>query len=296
MFYAQLIDAKDNKLSGKGSYVRTGVGTGDASWVALALAKQLEGSGRRRSAPTPARSYPAELDIEMVFVEGGTFEMGCTSEQSGCNGDEYPVHTVTLSNFNIGKYTVTRAQWLTVMKGHPTLANPPTNFTDDDQLPIERVYWDDIDTAFLPRLRALTGKNYRLLTEAEWEYAARGGKHKSTYMYSGSDNLDEVSWNVNNSGGKLHPVGQLKPNALGIYDMSGNIWEWCSDWYSNSYNAAIANGNTNPKGPDAGTCHASRGGRMNLDVMYLRVSSRFALCLNSGRYNVFGFRLALDAQ
>jgi formylglycine-generating enzyme required for sulfatase activity len=237
----------------------------------------------------------------MVFVEGGTFQMGCTSEHSECRSDEYPVHTVTVSSFSIGKYQVTRAQWLAAMKGHATLANPG-RWKDDDQLPIEEVNWYDIDTAFLPRLRALTGKQYRLPTEAEWEYAARGGKHKSTYKYSGSDDVNEVAWYESNSGDnggnsnqRTHPVGQKKPNALGIYDMNGNVWEWCSDWYSGDYNAAIAKGNTNPKGPDAGSTRVIRGGRVHDTPIYVRTPARYGHDPNSRTF-MDGLRLVLPAQ
>ncbi|MDR3188612.1 MAG: formylglycine-generating enzyme family protein, partial [Prevotellaceae bacterium] len=177
MFYAQLIDAKDSKLSGKGSYIRTGVATGDLPRVSSALAQQLDGTERKHRTPAPAHSYPAELDIEMVRVLGGTFTMGCTPEQgSACSATankEYP-HSVTVRSFSMGKYLITRAQWLAVMKNHPIAALADPNYwKDDDQLPIEQMSWLDVDTVFLPRLNALTGKNYRLPTEAEWEYAAR---------------------------------------------------------------------------------------------------------------------------
>jgi formylglycine-generating enzyme required for sulfatase activity len=302
MFSAQLIDAKDSKLSGKGNYIRTDVGSGDISRVALALAKQLERSGHRRSAPASVRTYPAELDIEMVFVEGGTFEMGCTAEQgNNCQSNwEVPAHTVTVSNFYIGKYQVTRAQWLAVMADHPTLSNPGT-LNDDDQQPINNLTYNDITgtDGFLERLNALTDKKYRLATEAEWEYAARGGKHKSPYMYSGSNNVDEVAWYGENSGGKPHPVGGKKPNALGIYDMSGNICEFCSDRWSTSY-YSTSNGAVNPKGPNDGSSYVLRGGNsgdvaVGGSMYHPRVASRRPASLNE-RQGWHGFRLALPAQ
>jgi formylglycine-generating enzyme required for sulfatase activity len=293
LFSAQLIDTKDSKLSGKGSYVRTSVGTGDAARVALALAKQLEGSGRRRSAPAPAHSYPAELDIEMVFVEGGTFEMGCTPEQvSECQNDEKPVHTVEVSSFSIGKFEITRAQWIAVMANHPTLANPGANKADD-QLPIDNVSWNDItgEDGFLKRLNALTGKSYRLPTEAEWEYAARGGKHKSPYKHSGSNNLDEVAWVTSTSGGRTHVVGGKKPNALGIYDMNGNVFEWCLDFYD-VYSSTMQK---NPTGPLTGVNQVRRGGVYTSSIAWARVATRGAN-LPTDRLAYSGFRVVLPAQ
>ncbi|MDR3189537.1 MAG: formylglycine-generating enzyme family protein [Prevotellaceae bacterium] len=297
MFSAQLIDVKGSKLSGKGHYIRTGVNSGELSRVALALARQLDGSERRRSASTPARSYPAELDIEMVYVEGGTFTMGCIPERDGAcfsdDGRERPVHDVTLSNFYIGKYKVTRAQWLAVMKDHPTLAKPG-NWTnnDDDQVPVGSISWLDIDTAFLPRLNALTGKNYRLPTEAEWEYAARGGKYQEGTQYSGSNNLNEVGWHFGNGGVLQHPVGQKKPNALGVYDMSGSHWELVYDYYG-GYSATAV---TNPTGPNSSWGRTFRNGNWEYDVsLWPRIATRGGGGANAR--NVYNsLRLVLPAQ
>jgi formylglycine-generating enzyme required for sulfatase activity len=295
LFSAKLIDTKEAKLEGKGNYVRRSVGSSELSRVALMLAKQLEGSGRRHSTSAPARSYPAELDIEMVFVEGGTFQMGC--QDDACRTNELPVHSVTLSSFSMGKYEVTRAQWLAVMADHPTLANPGT-WKDEDQAPIESVSYDDITgvDGFLERLNGLTGKNYRLPTEAEWEYAARGGKHQSPYKYSGSDNFDEVSHYVI---GRSQPVGGKKPNALGIYDMSGNVMEWCSDWYNATYYTTIQNGATNPTWSDYGTYRVCRGGRFTGDINFHRVAYRLyssTYTLPTLRTAHVGFRVVLPAQ
>jgi formylglycine-generating enzyme required for sulfatase activity len=305
LFSAQLIDTKNNKLSGKGNYV----GTGDVSRVSLALSRQLDGPGRRRSAPAPARSYPAELDIEMVFVEGGTFTMGCTAEQSSANicdstsENTYP-HNVTLSSFNMGKYPVTRAQWMVVMKGHATLANPAPNdsWRDEDQLPVTMVSWIDIDTIFLPRLNALTGKNYRLPTEAEWEYAARGCKGNGSgstatcegYLYSGSNNVDEVAWHNGNSGGRTHAVGQKKSNGLGIYDMSGNVFEWCRDWANSTYYKSSA-GSTNPENttPESNRVHRGGGATYPSPRDYIVLRSSYT---PNFRWADFGFRVVLPAQ
>jgi formylglycine-generating enzyme required for sulfatase activity len=298
MFYALLIDTKDSKVSGRGSYIRTGVVSTDLPRVSLALSRQLDDPGRRRSAPAPTRSYPAELDIEMVRVEGGTFTMGCIPERDGtCQSNELPAHSVTVSSFYIGKYTVTRAQWSAAMAGHPTLANPGLT-TRDNQVPIDRIHWRDIDTAFLPRLRKLTGKQYRLPTEAEWEFAARGGIAKTNNMYSGSNSIDEVAWYLSNAGNTIHPVGQKNPNELGIYDMSGNLWEWCSDWYDANHYANVQKGIADPlQGPNSGTTRVVRGGDWpcTITVPYLRNASRYGY--NPGEYqDRRGFRLALPAQ
>ncbi|MBQ7310163.1 MAG: SUMF1/EgtB/PvdO family nonheme iron enzyme [Alistipes sp.] len=185
-------------------------------------------------------------DIEMVFVQGGTFTMGATSGDA--DEKHKPAHSVTLSDYYIGKYEVTQAQWRAVM------GDNPSHFQGDN-LPVDNVSWDDIQL-FLRKLNAKTGKNFRLPTEAEWEYAARGGNQSKGYKYSGSNTLGDVAWYRDNSGSKTHPVGQKQPNELGVYDMSGNICEWCSDWYG-SYSSSPQ---SNPKGPNSGTYRVQRGG------------------------------------
>jgi len=152
----------------------------------------------------------------MVFVEGGTFMMGATSEQESDAFDwEKPAHRVTLSDFYIGKYEVTQAQWKAVMGSNPS-------YFKGDNLPVERVSWGDCQE-FIRKLNERTGLTFRLPTEAEWDYAARGGNRSRGYKYSGSDDPDEVAWYWDNSGIKTHPVGQKRANELGLYDMSGNV-------------------------------------------------------------------------
>ena len=153
---------------------------------------------------------------EMVFVEGGTFTMGSTIDK--------PAYQATLNSFRIGKFAVTQAQWVAVM------GNNPSVFQKGDNYPVENVNWYDAQE-FITKLNILTGKNYRLPTDTEWEYAARGGSKSKGYKYSGSNNLDDVAWFDDNSGKSTHPVGTKQPNELGIYDMSGNVWEWCSDYH-----------------------------------------------------------------
>jgi formylglycine-generating enzyme required for sulfatase activity len=218
----------------------------------------------------------------MVFVQGGTFIMGCTDEQGNdCKNDEIPRHAITVSSFNIGKYEVTQRQWKLIMNGN----NPSQN--KGDNLPVEYVSWDEVQE-FIFRLNNLTGKQYRLPTEAEWEYAARGGNKSQSYKYSGSNNLTNVAWYDGNSNGLTHPVGTKLPNELGIYDMSGNVFEWCSDWYG----AYSASAQQNPTGPSSGTRHIIRGGSWIHESLRCRVSYRSAHEPNE-RFDSLGFRLVL---
>ena len=217
---------------------------------------------------------------EMVFVQGGTYKMGCTGEQGNdCYVEETPAHNVTLSSFYIGKYEVTQAQWQAIM------GRNPSNFKGDN-LPVESVSWNDIvgtngnstvlngiryyENGFIYKLNAATGKKYRLPTEAEWEYAARGGNQSRGYKYSGSNAIDNVAWYWNNSGDTTHPVGTKQANELGIYDMCGNVWEWCQDWYG-SYSSSAQ---TNPQGSSSGSFRVFRGGSFYEGARSCRVSHR----------------------
>ena len=221
------------------------------------------------------------VTFEMVYVEGGTFTMGATAEQGDdAYDDEKPAHKVTLSNYAICKFEVTQALWTAVM------GNNPSCFKGDNR-PVEQVSWIDCQ-AFVKKLNGLTGKNFRLPTEAEWEYAARGGKKSKGYKYSGSNDIDEVAWNCGNSGNQTHPVGTKKPNELGIYDMSGNVLEWCNDWYGD-YTSTPAN---NPIGPSSGCFRVYRGGSWRLDAWRCRVSGRNWDGPDDWYFNL-GFRLVL---
>jgi len=209
----------------------------------------------------------------MVFVAGGTFQMGSNSES-----DEKPIHTVTISGFFMDKTEVTQAEYRKVM------GKTPSSFSGCDDCPVEKVSWHDAN-AYAKKV----GK--RLPTEAEWEYAARGGNKSKGYAYSGSNDLDAVAWYNNNSGSKTHPVAQKQPNELGLYDMSGNVWEWCSDWYDEGYYSGSPQ--TDPQGSNSGKRRVLRGGSwLNLDNG-CRVASRFR---NSPdfRYLSNGFRLVLS--
>jgi sulfatase modifying factor 1 len=221
--------------------------------------------------------------FKMIPVSGGTFTMGCTPEQEGdCSNDEYPAHPVTVSDFMIGESEVTQQLWFEVM------GTNPSHYSGCVECPVESVDWFEVQI-FIQELNQLTGKQYRLPTEAEWEFAARGGNLSEGYKYSGRNTLDYVAWYQGNSGMQTHPVKGKFPNELGIYDMSGNVSEWVSDWYA-PYSAAAQN---NPTGPLTGTGKIARGGRYYGDISYCRVTHRYTEgpAYNSSR---FGFRLALD--
>ena len=203
------------------------------------------------------------ISFEMVYVEGGSFDMGATYEQGdGVWDNEKPAHSVTLSDYYIGKCEVTQELWEAVMGSNPS-------FSKGAQYPVEQVSWNDCQE-FISRLNSLTGRTFRLPTEAEWEYAARGGNKSRHYKYSGSGNIDDVAWHDGNSGGTTHAVGTKTANELWIYDMSGNVWEWCYDW-KGSYSAGAQ---TNPQGPSSGTYRVLRGGSWNYNASYCRVSNR----------------------
>jgi formylglycine-generating enzyme required for sulfatase activity len=238
----------------------------------------------RAEADRIAREKAEAMKIEMVYVPGGTFTRGCTSEQgSDCWGSEKPAHQVTLSSFYVGKYEVTQAQWKAVMGSNPS------NFRGDN-LPVEKVSWDDVQE-FIRKLNAQTGKRYRLPTEAEWEYAARGGNKSRNYKYSGSNTLGNVAWYDDNSGSATHPVGQKSPNELGIYDMSGNVREWCSDWYG----AYPASAQSNPTGASSGSDRVYRGGSWYYNAGSCRVAFRNNDSPGSSYY-YHGFRLACSSN
>jgi formylglycine-generating enzyme required for sulfatase activity len=233
------------------------------------------------SSPTPA---PKPIEPEMVYIPGGTFTMGCTDEQGNdCYDREKPAHKVTVTGYYIGKYEVTQAQWKSVMGGNPS-------FFKGDNLPVEQVSWDDIQT-FIRKLNASTGKRYRLPTEAEWEYAARGGAGSRGYKYSGSNTPGDVAWYNKNSGDKTHPVGSKSPNESGLYDMTGNVYEWCSDWYGDYGSAS----QTDPQDASTNSDRVIRGGSWSYLAWFCRVSLRDYGSPNDRHYSI-GFRLACSSK
>ena len=222
------------------------------------------------------------ISIDMVKVEAGTFMMGATSEMENPYSWEKPVHQVTLPHdYYMGKYEVTQALWKTVMGSNPS-------YFKGDDLPVEEVSWEDCQE-FISKLNSMIGRKFRLPTEAEWEYAARGGKKSRGYQYGGSSNISDVAWYDGNSGSKTHPVGMKQANELGIYDMSGNVYEWCQDWKGSYVNSS----QTNPTGAVSGSYRVYRGGSWYYDARYCRSSYR-----NSGapgcRLNRLGLRLVLS--
>ena len=264
----------------------------------------VSGAGVSSQTVNVSQSGTAQpIDIAMAPVLGGTFTMGCTTSDQGsdCYSDERPSHSVTLSTFYIGKYEVTQGQWVAVMGTNPSFFKTGVDF------PVEQVSWNDIvgtsgatmvinnityyANGFIYKLNQMTGMQYRLPTEAEWEYAARGGRYSGGFKYSGSNMVDNVAWTSSNSFGSTHPVGSKAANELGIYDMSGNVWEWCSDWYG-SYSDSYQ---SNPPGPSAGSNRVNRGGSWDYDEWNARVSLRHSNSpgtRSAGR----GFRLSSSSN
>ena len=242
--------------------------------------KKGASNGKSKYTPEILRFVVEGVSFDMVEVRGGTFRMGATSEQgSDAESDEKPVHSVTLSSYYIGKTEVTQELWQAVMG----------NTTSDTiyNMPIVGVSWYDCQE-FISQLNALTGLNFRLPTEAEWEFACRGGNNSRGYKYSGSNYIDNVAWYWGNSDEEAHPVATKSPNELGIYDMSGNVWEWCADWYGDYSSGA----QTNPRGPLSGLLRVIRGGCWDYGVGGCRSSCRGSNNL-AGRYISVGLRLAL---
>ena len=210
------------------------------------------------------------VTFNMVKVAGGTFTMGATAEQEVyAEDDERPAHQLTLSDYHIGQTEVTQALWTAVMRDNPS------EFKGDN-LPVTDVSWDDCQT-FIEKLNSLLsnelgGKRFALPTEAQWEFAARGGNKSLGYRYAGSNEIDDVAWYSGNSGEQLHPVAQKQPNELGLYDMSGNVEEWCQDWYDEGYYHISPK--NNPQGPVSGTLLVLRGGSWDYGAGNCRVSYR----------------------
>ena len=249
--------------------------------------RKAEAEAARQRAIDEAKSRGYEyitvngVTFKMVYVQGGTFTMGCTSEQGGdCYGGEKPSHQVTLSDYWIGETEVTQALWEAVMGSNPS-------YFKGDNRPVEKVSWDDCQE-FIRKLNALTGKTFALPTEAQWEYAARGGNKSRHCKYAGSNSIGDVAWYWDNSGSSTHPVKGKQSNELGLYDMSGNVWEWCEDWYG-SYSSSSQ---TNPTGPSSGSGRVLRGGSWDYDARICRVSRR-NYDTPGNRYLFLGFRLSL---
>ena len=231
---------------------------------------------RRNSSATGLSAELNKLINNMVYVSGGTFIMG--GDESS---DQTPTHSVTLSSYYICKYEVTQALWRAVMGSNPSKFK-------GDNLPVEQVSWNDCQT-FINRLNSYTGRNFRLPTEAEWEFAARGGNYSRHYKYSGSNYISDVAWYCDNSGNRTHPVGTKQANELGLYDMSGNVWEWCSDWYG-SYSSYSQ---SNPTGATSGFGRVERGGNWCGLARYC-CSSHRSYYAPGNSFDDLGLRLVLS--
>ena len=222
-------------------------------------------------------------EFNMVRIDGGAFTMGATSEQGrDAESDENPIHNVVLSSYYMGETEVTQRLWEIVMGSNPS-------YFKGSKRPVEMVSWNDC-MVFMRKLNHLTGLNFRFPTEAEWEFAARGGKGNSRYKYVGSNVITSVAWYDGNSAHQTHEVGTKSPNELGLYDMSGNVWEWCQDWYVDSY--LDGKPQRNPNGPSTGSERVVRGGSWNCEIKNCRVSFR-DYDSPTIRENDMGFRLAL---
>jgi formylglycine-generating enzyme required for sulfatase activity len=227
------------------------------------------------------------VQFKMKYVEGGEFMMGATAEQGDdAYDEEKPAHKVSLDSYYIGETQVTQALWTAVM------GNNPSYFKSDDN-PVDTISWSDCQE-FIKKLNQLTGQQFSLPTEAQWEFAARGGKNSKGYKYAGSNNLGEVAWFAAPLNGLTHQVALKKPNELGIYDMSGNVWEWCTDWFDANYYQLSPK--RNPQGPTSGDDRVLRGGGYCFLAKHCRVSSRMRFKPNSHHISLAlcGVRLSLS--
>lgn len=234
--------------------------------VTINVGNNNSGGNTIQNPSTAPANWPApikELVNNMIDIKGGLFSMGCTTEQKDCGGNEKE-HWVRLSDYQLGKYEVTQAQWRAVMNRNRSGFNC-------DRCAVQGVNWNDVQL-FIGELNRITGKEFRLPTEAEWEFAARGGVKSTPTLYAGSYSIDKVAWYSENSGRKTHPVGELAPNELGLYDMSGNVREWCSDLYGKY--TVQANAVENPQGAKSGSSRVLRGGGWNSRPRNCRVANR----------------------
>jgi len=262
--------------------------TGKITWNVLEEVEKLQATVQFEVQANLLDHTAIPQFFDMVSVEGNTFKMG--DDQWSCT---QPRHKVSLSSFYICKYEVTQKQWREVMGENPSY------YSDCDDCPVEQVSWNDIQV-FLKKVNAKTGQAYRLPTEAEWEFAARGGRANTILYfadtewdikYAGSRNIDEVAWYSGNSNNRTHKVGQKKPNELGLYDMSGNVWEWCSDWFDENYYSTKEH--KNPTGAATGKRRSLRGGSWNLGNAHCRVAFRSS-DRPDARFSSYGFRVALS--
>lgn len=258
-------------------------------WLPMLLNAQNHTAITKRHANDEADSLTANqirvfsnMLENMVFVDGGSFMMGDNNPEHRDSHDNKPAHWVEINPFFIGRFEVTQEEWEIVM------GENPASFKGED-LPVENVSWNDI-SQFIDKLNELTGMEFRLPSEAEWEYAAKGGKYAMGYDFAGSDFIKAVAWFKSNSKNTTHPVGSKRPNELGIFDMSGNVAEWCYDTYERNYYEKMVN--DNPKGPDTRENKVNRGGGWLMDESYQKVDARNVNSADE-RNPSLGFRLAM---
>ncbi|MDR1848379.1 MAG: formylglycine-generating enzyme family protein [Bacteroidales bacterium] len=224
------------------------------------------------------------VSFKMVAVEAGSFTMGTDDTSYFYYQYCSPAHQVTLTNdYWIGETEVTQELWQAVMGSNPS-------YFQGTNLPVETVSWNEVQV-FIQKLNQMTGKTFRLPTEAEWEFAARGGNQSHNYLYSGSNDIYAVAWYIDNSNQTTHPVKRKAANELGLYDMTGNVWEWVNDWWS----YYTSNSQTNPQGPTTGSSRVFRGGSWGNYSFYCRVDYRYFITHGS-RYSNIGFRLACSSN
>lgn len=287
-------DGTDAEAWRKGRSLLAGF-VADAGWESehynQALEMLLAVEAKLDAAEQPARfedRLPEILEAvnaQMVRIEGGSFSMGCTPEQENCGRDEEPVHEVLMGTYEIGKFEVTQELWEAVM------GEAPSAFAGCPRCPVETVSWDDVQM-FIQKLNS-GGGSFRLPTEAEWEYASRGGLLSRGYQYSGSDDWAEVAWFYTNADNRTHTIGQKKPNELGLFDMSGNVREWVQDCWHDSYAGAPNDGQ--PWEEEDCDRRVIRSGSWYGKPSYVRSANRFWYTTNF-RNNNLGFRLALTPE
>lgn len=254
-------------------------------FVCIGILLLLTNCQWKLSEKQPFNPYTPELS----FVVGGTFKMG---SETGINNDERPVHTVSVGSFYIGRHEVTVKQYRNFCTQTQRIFPSAPSWGWQDNYPIVYVSWEDA-MAYCEWLSTVTGKSFRLPTEAEWEFAARGGKNNSVYEYAGSNNPDEIAWyesNAKTSG--AHSVKQKKANELGLFDMSGNVWEWCYDNYGETYYQTTPA--ENPKGPGSAISRVIRGGSYFTSAEEIRVANRYANFQTNRQGIDFGFRVVQD--
>jgi formylglycine-generating enzyme required for sulfatase activity len=222
--------------------------------------KEKNSTGARQE-----KEFTNSIGMQFVLIPAGSFMMGCNKDIEKCDPEETPQHRVIISKpFYMAKYEVTQEQWAKVMGGNPSAFKGLSN-------PVEKVSWDDTRN-FIEHLSKMDGKVYRLPTEAEWEYAARAGSESAYFFGNAGEQLGQYAWYSNNSGDKTHSVGLKQPNAWGLFDMHGNVWEWCQDWFEQNYYSSSPL--TDPRGPSSGEHRVLRGGSWGSGVHKARIASR----------------------